>query len=61
MTPIIETHRAARQSKIDLHRLNGKLSRRTVELAVTNRLLKRGMAQSVEAALKKAVSTTPGF
>ncbi len=39
----METHHAARQSKIDLSRLNGTLGRRTVELAATNRLLQRGI------------------
>jgi len=52
--PIIETHRAARQSKIQLNRLNDTLGRRTAELAVTHRQLKRGIVRrkSVEAALK---------
>ena len=52
--PIVETHRVARQSKIQLNRLNEKLGRRTVELAATNRLLQRGIVRrkSVEAALK---------
>ncbi len=52
--PIIETHRAARQSRIQLNRLNEKLGRRTVELAVTHRQLQRGIVRrkSVEAALK---------
>jgi two-component system sensor histidine kinase DegS len=56
LTPIVETHRAARQSKSDLHRLNGKLDRRTVELASTNRQLQRGIVRRkrVEAALKKS-------
>jgi signal transduction histidine kinase len=55
ITPIVETHRAARQGKIQLDRLNEKLGRRTVELAATNRLLQRGIIRrkSVEAALKK--------
>jgi signal transduction histidine kinase len=54
-TPIVETHRAARQSKIELNRLNGALSRRTIELAATNRQLQRGVVRrkGVEAALKK--------
>ncbi|HEV2455476.1 MAG TPA: histidine kinase [Verrucomicrobiae bacterium] len=54
--PIVETHRAARQSKSELNRLNGTLDRRTAELAATNRLLQRGIAQrkDVEAALKKS-------
>jgi signal transduction histidine kinase len=56
ITPIVETHRAARQSKIDLNRLNGALNRRTLELAATNRQLQRGIVQrkGVEAALKKS-------
>ena len=56
LAPIVETHRAARQSKLDLHRLNGALGRRTAELAVTNRQLRRGIERrkSVEAALKKS-------
>ncbi len=56
LTPIVETHRAARQSKIQLHRLNETLGRRTVELATTNRLLRRGIARrkTVECALKKS-------
>jgi signal transduction histidine kinase len=56
IAPIVETHRAARQSKNELNRLNGTLDRRTAELAATNRLLQRGITQrkSVEAALKKS-------
>ncbi len=54
--PIVETHRAARQSKIQLDRLNQKLGRRTKELAATNRQLQRGTVQrkSMETALKKS-------
>jgi signal transduction histidine kinase len=56
IAPIVETHRAARQSKNDLDRLNGTLNRRTAELAATNRQLQRGIVRrkSVEAALKKS-------
>jgi signal transduction histidine kinase len=56
LTPIVETHRAARQSKIDLNRLTETLGQRTVELAATNRLLQRGMARrkTVETALKSS-------
>jgi signal transduction histidine kinase len=56
ITPIVETHRAARRSKIALNRLNGTLSRRTAELAATNRQLERGIVRrkSVEAALKRS-------
>jgi len=56
ITPIVETHRAARQSKIDLNRLNGTLGRRTLELAATNRQLRSGILRRkrVEAALKKS-------
>jgi len=56
LTPIVETHRAARQSKLDLSRLNETLIRRTKELTATNRQLKRGLVRrkNVEAALKKS-------
>ena len=56
IAPIVETHRAARQSKNDLDRLNGTLGRRTAELAATNRQLQRGIVRrkNVEAALKKS-------
>lgn len=56
ITPIVETHRTARQSKLALHRLNGMLNRRTLELASTNRQLRRGIVRrkGVEAALKKS-------
>ncbi|MDB6024567.1 MAG: histidine kinase [Verrucomicrobiales bacterium] len=54
--PIVETHRVARQSKIDLNRLNDTLRRRTAELAATNRKLQRDIVRrtSVEATLKKS-------
>lgn len=54
MSPIVETHRAARQSKIDLRRLNESLLQRTQTLAATNRQLERGIVRRrrVEAALK---------
>jgi signal transduction histidine kinase len=56
LTPIVETHRAARQSKVDLNRMNETLSRRTLALAATNRLLLQGIVRrkSVESALKKS-------
>jgi signal transduction histidine kinase len=56
IAPIVETHRAARQSKSELNRLNGTLDRRTAELATTNRQLLRGVIRRrrVEAALKKS-------
>lgn len=56
IAPIVETHRAARQSKIELHRLNGTLDRRTAELAAANCQLERSILRrkSVEAALKKS-------
>lgn len=56
LTPIVETHRAARQSKIHLLRLNETLNLRSVELAATNRQLKCGIVRrkTVEAALKKS-------
>jgi signal transduction histidine kinase len=45
LTPIMETHRIARQNKIDLHRSNTALNRRTAELAATNRQLQRGVVR----------------
>jgi signal transduction histidine kinase len=56
LTPIVETHRAARQSKMELNRLSQTLNRRTLELAATNRQLQRGISRrkSVEAALKSS-------
>jgi signal transduction histidine kinase len=56
ITPIVETHRAARRNKIELGRLNETLNRRTKELAVANQQLQRGIARrkQVEATLKKS-------
>src|SRR5580692_4253070 len=56
IAPIVGTHRAARQSKNELDRLNGTLDRRTAELAATNLQLQRGIARrkNVETALKKS-------
>ena len=56
IAPIVETHRAARQNKNELSRLNGTLGRRTAELAAANDQLKRGIIRrkNVEAALKKS-------
>jgi signal transduction histidine kinase len=56
ITPIEETHQAARKSKTHLRQLTDTLGRRTVELAATNGLLHRGIVQrrTVEAALKKS-------
>jgi two-component system, NarL family, sensor histidine kinase DegS len=45
ITPIVETHRAARQGKIDLSRLKETLGQRTEELAVINRQLQRGIVR----------------
>ena len=54
--PIVETHRAALQSKQQMHRLNETLTRRTRELAAANRHLQRGIVRrkSVEVARKKS-------
>ena len=41
--PIVETHRAARESKMNLNRLNEMLGQRTLELAATKRQLQRGI------------------
>jgi signal transduction histidine kinase len=56
VAPIVETHRAARQSKVELLRLNETLDRRTRELALTNRQLQEGILRrnTVEDALKKS-------
>jgi len=42
-TPIEETHRAARQTKVHLSQLMATLGRRTKELAVSNRQLQQGI------------------
>ena len=54
--PVVERHRAGRESKMQLHRLNKTLNRRTIELAATNRQLKQGILRrkNVENALKKS-------
>ena len=44
-TQIEETHRAARQTKVHLSRVQETLGQRTVELAATNRQLRRGVAR----------------
>ncbi len=56
ITPIEETHRAARRDQGELKRLNEALSRRTLELAAANDQLQRGIARRnrVEAALTKS-------
>lgn len=53
LAPIAETHRAARQNKLNSLRLAETLNQRTIELAATNRQLKRGILRHkhVEAAL----------
>jgi signal transduction histidine kinase len=43
VTPIVETHRAARQSKASLDRLQGTLSRRTAELTLTSQRLRKAI------------------
>jgi signal transduction histidine kinase len=56
VTPIEETHRAALKANVLLSRLNQTLCRRTVDLAASQRSLKRGIVQrkTVEQALKKS-------
>jgi signal transduction histidine kinase len=56
-TVIEETHRAARQGKIDRHRLNEKLKQRTAELVAAHRQLKS--SQSLEGSLKSRVDHYP--
>ena len=55
VTPIVETHRAARQNRAHLSQLNVTLGERTAELAESNRLLQRGVARRevMEAAQEK--------
>jgi signal transduction histidine kinase len=52
--PVVETHRAAIQSRSDLSRLNKTLALRTTELCAMQRQLKRGSVRrkTVEVALK---------
>jgi signal transduction histidine kinase len=56
ITPIEETHHAARKARIRLGRLNRTLDRRTVDLAASHRSLKQGIVRrkAVELALKKS-------
>ena len=56
ITPIMETERAARQTKVDLSRLKETLGQRTEELAVTNRQLQRGVVRrkAMEDAFQKS-------
>ena len=56
ITPIEETHLAARKSQTHLRQLTEMLGRRTAELAATNGQLQRGIVRrkTVEAALKKS-------
>src|ERR1035437_2024856 len=56
IAPIVETQRAARQTKVDLSRLKETLGQRTEELAVTNRQLQRGVVRrkAMEDAFEKS-------
>jgi signal transduction histidine kinase len=56
ITPIEKTHHAALKTNVRLRQLNKILGRRTVDLAVSNRSLKQGIARrkTVEKALKKS-------
>jgi signal transduction histidine kinase len=56
ITPIENTHHAALKTRARLNQLNRTLGRRTVDLAASNRSLKKGIAQrkSVEQALRKS-------
>ena len=58
ITPIEKTHHAALKAKRHLSQLNKTLSRRTVDLAATNRSLKRRIAQrkTAEKALEKSAA-----
>ena len=56
ITPIEETHHAARKARTHLDQLTEMLGRRTVELAATNSQLQRGIVRrkTVETALKRS-------
>jgi signal transduction histidine kinase len=56
ITPIEQTHLAARKTRTHLRQLTEMLNRRTAELAATNRQLQRDILRrkSVEAALQKS-------
>ena len=45
LAPIVETHRAARQSRVRFGRLKAALGQRTEELAVSHRQLRRGVVR----------------
>ncbi len=56
VTPIEETHRAARTANVRLRQLSQMLSRRTVDLTASNRSLKQGIVRrkTAEQALRKS-------
>jgi signal transduction histidine kinase len=56
ITPIEETHRAEIKANAKLNQLHTKLGRRTVDLAISHRSLKRGIVErkSAEQALKRS-------
>lgn len=56
LTPIEETHRAALKTNVRLRQLRQTLSRRTLDLAASNRSLKQGILQrqTVQQALTKS-------
>ncbi len=56
ITPIMETHQVARESRVTLNRMSEMLGRCTGQLAATNQQLKHGIVQrrTAEAALKTA-------
>jgi hypothetical protein len=56
ITPILETHRVARQGKVELNRLNEMINRRMAKLVVANRRLQQVIVRrkSVEATLKQS-------
>jgi len=56
ITPIEKTHRTAREANVQLNQMIEKMSRRSVELAASNRQLRQEIAQrkSVEEALRRS-------
>jgi signal transduction histidine kinase len=55
-SPIVETHRAAQQTKVYLHRMKETLGHRTDELAATKRELQRGIVR--RKVMQEAAETT---
>jgi len=55
ITPIVESHRAAQETRKDMRRTSAQMTQRTLELTRTGRKLEQGIAKrkTVEGALKR--------